>query len=43
MSAVELDRYSKTVSQVFFMLNLAKYYFLKTDVTNKTADYNDNI
>ena len=27
MSAVELHRYSKTVSQVFSMLNLATYFF----------------
>ena len=30
------DRYSKTVSQAFFMLNLAMYI---TDVTNETADW----
>ena len=29
MSAMELDIYSITVSQPFFMLNLAKYYFIK--------------
>ena len=29
MSAVKLDRFNKTVSQAFFMLNFVKYYFFK--------------
>ena len=39
MSAMELDGYSKTILQAFFMLNLATYYFLKIVVTNETADW----
>ena len=44
MSAMELDRYSKTVSQVFFMLNLATYGFkkwtppMKLQIDNEAID-----
>ena len=45
MSAMELDRYSKTISQATFsMLNLTTYYFIKNQTSPmKPQIDNDNI